>query len=66
MIKKIKREAKRLLLSFDHSTNYFSQGGEDAVLRMLFTKKFKAGEKGFFVDVWAYHPYIQSTTNYFY
>ncbi len=66
MIKKIKKEVKRLLLSSDHSTKFFSQGGEDAILRMLFNKKFAVGEKGFYVDVGAYHPYIHSNTYYFY
>lgn len=62
----LKKKLRKILFRFDHSTRYFSQGGEDAILRAIFNKKFKAGQTGFFVDVGAYHPYLHSNTYYFY
>lgn len=62
----LKRKLRSLLFSFDKSTQYFSQGGEDAILNGIFKKKMAKGEKGFFIDVGAYHPYKHSNTYYFY
>jgi len=41
---------------------YWSQEGEDIILRRIFEYK----EKGFYIDVGAYHPYRFSNTYYFY
>ena len=62
MIKYLKKSLRHYLKLFDHSTNFFSQGGEDAILYGIFLKKLKSGKKGFFVDVGAYHPFIHSNT----
>ena len=40
----------------------YSQAGEDIVLKTLFYNKWSKGEKGFFIDVGAYHPYEHSNT----
>lgn len=53
----IKRKIKKWILGYDVHTYYFAQGGEDAILRSIFQKKISKKEKGFFVDVGAYHPY---------
>jgi len=47
----------------DYSNKYYSQFGEDAVLRVL----VNSGERpGFYVDVGAYHPKHLSNTYFFY
>ena len=66
IIQKLKRELRKLLLGYDLDTFYFSQGGEDAILYALFREKLNRKEKGFFVDVGAYHPYKHSNTYFFY
>lgn len=62
----IKRKIKKWILGYDVHTYYFAQGGEDAILRSIFQKKISKKEKGFFVDVGAYHPYNFSNTFLFY
>jgi len=66
ILKKIKKKIRTLWFGFDRSSQYFSQGGEDAILKSIFYEKSKRGEKGFFVDVGAYHPYVHSNTYFFY
>jgi len=48
------------------SKYYFSQSGEDHILSKIFEKKIERNEKGFYVDIGAYHPYKLSNTFYFY
>ena len=59
---KVKNFIRKLLLGHDISTYYFSQAGEDGILQAIFRKKLEKKEKGFFVDVGAYHPYKGSNT----
>jgi FkbM family methyltransferase len=64
IIKMIFHKVKNL---FNIKTKYFShhsfsQEGEDMILREIFQSK----EKGFYVDIGAYHPTRFSNTNYFY
>jgi len=66
MIKLIKKKLRNFLYRNNHCTNFFSQGGEDAILYGIFNKKTKKGERGFYVDIGAYHPYIHSNTYRFY
>jgi len=63
---KIKSFFRKLLLGYDIQTYFFSQGGEDAILMSFFAKKLEAKEKGFFVDIGAYHPVKFSNTYLFY
>jgi len=65
-IKSLKRKLRKIILGFDTPTYYFSQAGEDAILQALFHKKLNKKEKGFYVDVGAYHPYKHSNTYLFY
>lgn len=66
ILKVIKRKIKNYLFLRLSSSQFFSQGGEDAILKGIFYKKMKRGEKGFYVDVGAYHPYKYSNTHLFY
>ncbi|WP_224998108.1 FkbM family methyltransferase [Cesiribacter sp. SM1] len=66
IINTLKRSIRKLILGYDISTYYFSQGGEDAILQALFHKKLSRKDKGFFIDVGAYHPYKHSNTYFFY
>jgi FkbM family methyltransferase len=43
----------------------YSQAGEDIVLSMIFRRMLDAGKRGFYVDVGAYHPDIDSNTHLF-
>lgn len=47
---------------------YFSQEGEDNLLVLLLTiiNGHKNLDKGFYVDIGAFHPFKFSNTNYFY
>lgn len=66
MIAKIKARFQNFLLKNGLTSNFYSQGGEDAILYGIFYKKIKKGEKGFFVDVGAYHPILYSNSYFFY
>lgn len=66
IINRVKKQIKKILSRYDKTTNFYSQGGEDAILQGIFRQKLKRGEPGFFVDVGAYHPFIHSNTHYFY
>ncbi|NVO02184.1 MAG: FkbM family methyltransferase [Bacteroidetes bacterium] len=65
-LKKIKPFIRRLILGYDIQTYFFSQGGEDAVLMSFFANKLALKEKGFYVDIGAYHPVKFSNTYLFY
>lgn len=65
-MKAVRSWFRKLLLGFDVQTYFFGQTGEDAVLRSLFDSKLMRGEKGFYVDVGAYHPWDKSNTYLFY
>lgn len=62
MIAYLKKKLRHYLLRNDHSAQFYSQGGEDAILYGIFLKKLQSGKKGFFIDVGAYHPIIHSNT----
>lgn len=66
MINIIKKKVRKFLYRNIHTTNFFSQGGEDAILFGIFNKKIKKGELGFYLDIGAFHPYIHSNTFLFY
>lgn len=65
-IEKIKKLIRRIILGYDISNYFFSYSGEDAILQNIFWKKIAGKEKGFFVDIGAYHPYKGSNTYLFY
>ena len=65
-IQVLKRKIRKLLLGYDVPTYYFSHVGEDAILESLFHIKLARKEKGFFIDVGAYHPYKYSNTYFLY
>lgn len=66
MINKIKRYLRKAILGYDISTYFFSHSGEDAILQAIFRQKLDKKEKGFFIDIGAYHPYEASNTYLFY
>jgi FkbM family methyltransferase len=66
MLRKIKRKIRNVFFEPDHSAGFFAQAGEDAILYGIFNKKMQNGEKGFFVDIGAFHPIIHSNTFRFY
>ena len=66
MIKEIQNFIRKTILGYDISTYFFTNSGEDAILQSIFSKKLSKKEKGFFVDIGAYHPYKASNTYLFY
>lgn len=66
MLGKIKRKLRTSLLGYEVSTYFFSQSGEDQILYSIFANKFRNNQKGFYVDVGAYHPHHHSNTFMFY
>lgn len=57
---------RRLVLGHDVNTYYFSQSGEDAILKAFFYHRLENREKGFFVDIGAFHPTHGNNTYFFY
>ena len=57
-----KKVAKEPAASKKFARKYYSQEGEDCILRVLFQGK----ETGYYVDVGAHHPYRYSNTAVFY
>ncbi|MEQ6121917.1 FkbM family methyltransferase [Reichenbachiella sp. MALMAid0571] len=57
-----KNKLHRIILGYTGFNPCFSQGGEDMILRTI----FKGVDKGFFIDVGAYHPTIGSNTYFLY
>ena len=66
MLRKIKRKIRNVFFEPDHSSGFFAQAGEDAILYGIFNEKMQSGEKGFFVDIGAFHPIVHSNTFRFY
>jgi FkbM family methyltransferase len=60
MLRQIKT-AIRSLLGIKSETDYYSQGGEDAIISKTFSY-FVPIEKGVYLDIGAYHPYKHSNT----
>jgi FkbM family methyltransferase len=65
-IAKIKALIRRLVIGHDINTYYFSQSGEDAILKGFFYEKLKLRNPGFFVDIGAFHPTHGNNTYFFY
>lgn len=60
----MKRKIKRLVRSFiglKNDTDYYSQGGEDAIVSKIFNFMIPV-KQGFYFDIGAYHPYKHSNT----
>jgi len=57
---------QRLILGYETEVLTFSQAGEDLVTRNYFYDRLSRGEKGFYVDIGAFHPYRHSNTYYLY
>jgi FkbM family methyltransferase len=55
-----------MALGYEVEVLTFSQAGEDLVVRNYFYERLNLGEKGFFVDIGAFHPYRHSNTYYLY
>lgn len=66
MLRKIKRKIRNVFFEPDHTSGFYAQAGEDAILYGIFNKKMQSGEKGFYVDIGAYHPITHSNTFRFY
>jgi FkbM family methyltransferase len=60
MIKSIKKNI-RSILGIKNDTDYYSQGGEDAIVSKTFSYLLPT-EQGFYVDIGAYHPFKHSNT----
>jgi FkbM family methyltransferase len=61
----LKSFIRKRILGIEIDTYYYSQCGEDAILNSIFEYIIKK-EKGFYIDVGAYHPYKGSNTYLFY
>jgi FkbM family methyltransferase len=60
MLRTIKNKL-RFLLGVKSETDYYSQGGEDAIVSKTFNF-FIPVNKGFYLDIGAFHPYKHSNT----
>lgn len=60
LLRKLKRKA-RFLIGIKNDTNYYSQGGEDAIIIKTIADLMPS-KKGFYIDIGAYHPYHHSNT----
>ncbi len=60
MFRKLKKQL-RLLLGLRNDTDYYAQGGEDAIVSKTFAYLLPV-QKGFYVDIGAYHPFQHSNT----
>jgi FkbM family methyltransferase len=60
LVRQIKRKI-RFLIGVKNDTNYYSQGGEDAII-IKTIHDLMPGKKGFYMDIGAYHPYHHSNT----
>jgi hypothetical protein len=59
-MRKIKNLVRRLI-GLNNETDYYSQAGEDAILSNIFNYVLPT-DRGFYVDVGAYHPFKHSNT----
>lgn len=66
MLRGIKRRIRDFFFEPNNSVGFYSQAGEDSILYGIFNKKMQNGEKGFFVDIGAFHPTLHSNTFRFY
>jgi FkbM family methyltransferase len=64
MLKSLKRFG-RSLLGIRNDTDFYSQGGEDAIVSNTFSYVIPVSN-GFYVDIGAYHPYKHSNTQILY
>lgn len=62
----IKQKIRKLILGHDINNYFFSHSGEDAILQNIFSRKLSNKEKGFYIDVGAFHPTSSSNTYLFY
>jgi len=60
------KKFRKIILGYGAETYYFSQSGEEGILRGIFYKKLEDNENGFYVDVGAFHPTKFSNTYFFY
>lgn len=60
MKRKIKRFIRRTI-GLKNDTDFYSQGGEDAILSNIFNYMIPV-KNGFYIDIGAYHPYKHSNT----
>lgn len=60
MLRKIKTQF-RSFLGTKNDTDYYSQGGEDAIISKTFLYVLPV-QKGFYLDIGAYHPFKHSNT----
>jgi len=66
MLKKIKSYLKKVILNETERGHYFSQSGEDAIIKTFFYEQLENKQHGFYVDVGAFHPTNGSNTYYYY
>jgi FkbM family methyltransferase len=57
---------QRRFLGYEIDMLSFSQAGEDIIVRNFFYDRLAKGDKGFYVDVGAFHPFKHSNTYYLY
>ncbi len=63
---KVASTIQKKFLGYEIEVLTFSQAGEDLTIRNLFYQRLSRGEKGFYADIGAYHPYKGSNTYYLY
>lgn len=63
---KLAKVISKTLFGYEVNILSFSQAGEDLVIRNFFYERLRKGDKGFFVDIGAFHPYKYSNTFYLY
>ncbi|SMD36490.1 methyltransferase, FkbM family [Reichenbachiella faecimaris] len=61
-LKRIKNIISKAFFNKYQADFYFSQAGEDIILRRIFLEK----KNGFYIDIGAFHPFTASNTQHFY
>jgi FkbM family methyltransferase len=61
MLRKIKMKL-RLLLGIRNDTDFYSQGGEDAIASLIFINVLPV-KNGFYIDIGSYHPFKHSNSH---
>lgn len=66
MFKQLISKIEKLILGYETGNITFSQAGEDLIIRNYYYTRLIEKQKGFYIDIGAYHPYKLSNTFYLY